>query len=357
MSQCDATALLQSGACFCKVTVDPLKQARLALLCQILQGLNPMQTCDVPTLMQAAKCFCSVTVDPEKMVELQLLANILLASDPAAAVDVPSLMQQAKCFCSVTTSPYEQVKLALLCDIQSAGGGGGGCSYQNFEIAWTPTTALLGEMALFYTNGVLPGITSITFEAAANPYGYDVDTGSVSGSVLASLAWPNLTTLTPNINTPFMVINGQTVLASISLPLLTNCPGRFFVNNNPALPSFSAPSLASVGGNLEMYGNTVMTSVSLPALQTAGVMLIFNNPALASINLSSYVPTNGNTEDYANNALTAAAIDAILTRYVANSAYVSGTINLSGGTTAAPDAAGLALIAILTGRGVTVNHN
>ncbi|CAB4127862.1 hypothetical protein UFOVP98_66, partial [uncultured Caudovirales phage] len=37
--------------------------------------------------------------------------------------------------------------------------------------------------------------------------------------------------------------------------------------------------------------------------------------------------------------------------------YDNMTIDLSGGTNAAPDSAGLASIAILTGRGNTVNHN
>ena len=42
---------------------------------------------------------------------------------------------------------------------------------------------------------------------------------------------------------------------------------------------------------------------------------------------------------------------------VANAGYVSGTIDLSGGTNATPSAGGLADAATLTGRGVTVVHN
>lgn len=76
MANCSVSTLMQGSAGFESVTVSPLKMTRLALLCQILQKLNPVATCDVPTLLQNAKCFCAVTTSTFEQVELQLLCEI-----------------------------------------------------------------------------------------------------------------------------------------------------------------------------------------------------------------------------------------------------------------------------------------
>ena len=80
MATCSASTLLAAGPCFCKVTADSFVLARLTLLCEILQTLDPMASCDVEQLMEDGRCFCPVTMNPAEIVELQLLCEIKAAS-------------------------------------------------------------------------------------------------------------------------------------------------------------------------------------------------------------------------------------------------------------------------------------
>ena len=73
--------------------------------------------------------------------------------------------------------------------------------------------------------------------------------------------------------------------------------------------------------------------------------------------MPALVPINGVSFNVQNCALTAASVNALLARFVANAAYVSGSIDLSGGTSAAPTGQGITDSATLTGRGVTVSTN
>lgn len=76
MATCSASTLLAANPCFCSVAVKPVQLARLTLLCQILQSLDPMASCDVEQLLEDGRCFCPVTMDPAEIAELQLLCEI-----------------------------------------------------------------------------------------------------------------------------------------------------------------------------------------------------------------------------------------------------------------------------------------
>jgi hypothetical protein len=80
MATCNPSELLAAHPCFCGATVNPLKLARLSLLCQILQTLDPMASCNVDDLLERGKCFCPVTVNPADIAELQLLCDIAAAA-------------------------------------------------------------------------------------------------------------------------------------------------------------------------------------------------------------------------------------------------------------------------------------
>ena len=86
-------------------------------------------------------------------------------------------------------------------------------------------------------------------------------------------------------------------------------------------------------------------------------MFIQSNTHLTTVSFPNYVPTNGHADIYTINAFSAATVNAILARYIANAGFVSGSIDISGGTNAAPTGQGITDKATLVTRGVTVTTN
>jgi hypothetical protein len=101
-----------------------------------------------------------------------------------------------------------------------------------------------------------------------------------------------------------------------------------------------------------------ITSLDLSALVTiGGTLYISGCPNLESIDLSSLIPNSEYDYYFTDNALTSACVNAILARFVANAAFIAGTIDLSGGTNAAPTGQGQTDVTTLRARGVTVTVN
>lgn len=153
------------------------------------------------------------------------------------------------------------------------------------------------------------------------------------------------------------------LLASIDLrSLVTTGNQGLNVSANPALTNLMLSKLQTVTGSLNLAGDTALASLNLPALvSAASAFLASLNAAgcssLANVSLPLYEPSNGRNQTFSGCALSQASVDHILARCVASAAYVSGTVNLSGGTSSAPSAAGLVDKATLQGRGVTVLTN
>lgn len=76
MATCSVSEIMAESSPWGAVTHNPLRKARLVLLCQILKALDPATNCDVPELMVEGKCFCAVTMNPLEQVELALLCRI-----------------------------------------------------------------------------------------------------------------------------------------------------------------------------------------------------------------------------------------------------------------------------------------
>lgn len=79
MAICTVQDLLETAKCFSCLTPKQLMEVRLALLCQILQSVDPMASCDVQTLMAAAKCYGCLDLTQLSMIQTQLLCEILHA--------------------------------------------------------------------------------------------------------------------------------------------------------------------------------------------------------------------------------------------------------------------------------------
>lgn len=167
-------------------------------------------------------------------------------------------------------------------------------------------------------------------------------------------------------------------------PNLVNVGGSFSLRGNP-LEILEIAALKTVGGDLRIFDslpNNYLSTAQYQALQSVGGVAYLvdncasiysldapafvtatggvrcsNNAVLANINLPVFLPTNGTDGDFSANALTATAVNHVLARYVASAGYVSGTLNLSGGSSAAPTGQGTTDKATLQSRGVTVNTN
>ena len=148
-------------------------------------------------------------------------------------------------------------------------------------------------------------------------------------------------------------------LTSAEYPSLISVGGYFYAANScPNLTSVSLPALVSTGG-MAILDCPLITEIDLPSYVggSGAYLQIQNNSGLVTINLPVWVPADGDTQNFDNNALSAATVNHILARGVANPAFVSGALELSGGTNAAPTGQGIADKATLQGRGVTVNTN
>lgn len=197
--------------------------------------------------------------------------------------------------------------------------GGGGSS----KIEWEPSSAEFFDLVPLTIGSEMVGITSLTINISTNP-----ELSITSATDLASLSFPNLVSITK---------------------------GGFEITGNTSLSSLNLSALETVYGTLSIAGN-LLTSLDLGSLATA-IVSINDNPNLTDITLTNFVPTNDTENYFSENALSAATVNAILARFVANAAFVTGVIDLSGGTNAAPTGQGLTDVTTLRGRGVTVTIN
>jgi hypothetical protein len=141
------------------------------------------------------------------------------------------------------------------------------------------------------------------------------------------------------------------------IPLLTNLDVDVIEYASDPLAAYSNSVVQTVATYVSFTACPNLTSVSIPNLISTGAITCSGCPVLTSIVLTSFVPADGSIFDFTANALTTATINAFLAVCVANAGYVSGSIDFSGGTNSAPIGAGIADLATLLGRGVTVTTN
>lgn len=206
---------------------------------------------------------------------------------------------------------------------------------------------------------------------------------------LVSVEMTALTTITEAA----LRINSNDVLASINLPLLSELlldgisGGELEIDGNPLLTEILLPSLITIGdeSELDINNNASLVTLDLSSLTTIGadgLLSVTSNTALTTLDVTgllnvaseggiafngcsslvapqfgNFVLTNNHFINCPGCAFDAATVNFILARAVAAASYVAGTINLSGGTSAAPTGQGVADKATLQGRGITVNTN
>lgn len=284
-------------------------------------------SCTPADLAAAAKNFQGLPSEQKQWIDTYLLAVIA-----GGSTDPNTLALAAKCYQCIPPGMIRRVQAYLLCQIAS-GGGGGPCP-QDMQVAWTPTTAKLGEDIGYYIGADIPE-TDLVFSAATSGSGFQLFLGPTT----KTLSFPNLVSIDP-LGVSF---------TGLSVGLATN------------MTSISAPLLSIIGGaGLLIQGLSSITSLSFPSLtHVLSGITIKLNPLLTTISIPSYNVLNTETFDFSGNALTASTVNAILARLVLNPGYVSGVLDLSGGTNAAPTGQGIVDKATLIGRipGVTVTTN
>lgn len=143
----------------------------------------------------------------------------------------------------------------------------------------------------------------------------------------------------------------------ITIPVLSINGGMGF---SGTLSSISFPTL--VAGSVVISGVPTLTVVDLPLLeiavyQMAGALSFGQNSSLTTVNIPSLISIPNNSYfGWFGCAFSQATVDHILVRMVATGA-TNCSLQLNGGTSAAPSSIGLAAISTLQGRGWNIQTN
>lgn len=366
------------------------------------------QSCIAADLLAASKCLCGIPSGKRELVMIYLLQQLAGLGNLTAA----QLLDRAKCLCGLSEHDMKAIEVALLCTATGgvppcppSGGGAGSCasltgdvpptgnitpgfvgqlyirnpgplaqyfystgttsadwtqipSYQDMQVAWTPTNLKLGEKLAISANEDVPGLLTLESTAQYLLSGVDME----NQTTLQTASFPNLIACNGTVYSAFS-FSGSTALISISAPLLQSVHDDFIQTGCAALTTISLPSLQTVGtiGNSSGFNTdqcAALTSLILPSLVTANTATMQCNlcPLLTTVDLSMFVPTNGQQIAFDGCALSVASVNHILARCIANAGYVSGIVDLQDQTPPAPPSGqGIADKATLIGRGVTVN--
>jgi len=79
MASCDIQELIDDGKCYFALNAGEQEVVKLALLCRILQTLDPLATCNIQDLLDDGKCFFGLSSGAQEVTELQLLCDISAA--------------------------------------------------------------------------------------------------------------------------------------------------------------------------------------------------------------------------------------------------------------------------------------
>ena len=189
--------------------------------------------------------------------------------------------------------------------------------------------------------GSIPSLTDLTSLQLLYLY-----SNQLAGSI------PSLTGLTSI--TQLRLYNNQLTGSIPSLTDLTSMT-KFWAYNNQLTGSI--PSLTGLTSitQLLLYNNQLTGSIPSLTDLTSMTHLWVHNNQLTSYTASTISITLTNI-NLSNNALDVASVNQLLID-VDTTGHLNGTLNLSGGTNAAPTGAGLTAVTALQGKGWTVTTN
>lgn len=117
--------------------------------------------------------------------------------------------------------------------------------------------------------------------------------------------------------------------------------------------------ISSLSNNLLMSNCLNLSAIYFPNLvSSGGVLAVESCTSLTSVSLPNFLPANGSSVLFDGCALNETSVDMILARCVASNSFVSGSVDLSGGTNSPPSSVAPGSdYDILVNRGITVNVN
>lgn len=159
---------------------------------------------------------------------------------------------------------------------------------------------------------------------------------------------------------------GATGLTAVNLSALKVVNGTFNYANTPSVTVLSAPVLACASSNINIQSVPALTTISLPGLVAVGGSLnaYSGNGNITTVTLGTIgtLKKFGDELNFSGQKLTQASVDQILASLAsldgtAGTTSWVGEVDVSGGTSATPSAAGLVSKGIIVTRGGTVTHN
>lgn len=231
--------------------------------------------------------------------------------------------------------------------------------------SWTLTANSLTTLSLPALVNI--GSASVTLIASFTPVGTSLATISMPSLVSVNGSFsPTLAALTSLTLTSLQTVVGAfgltaATLTTLSLPALTTVGGGF----SPVCASATTvtlTSLANIAGAVAP-SFAALTTLSFPAIVSASSTWTITAANLVTFSLGATLKSIGGNFTMTGMKLDQASVDGILVSLAAldgtggTTAYSSKTINLSGGTSSAPSATGLAAKVTLQARSCTVTTN
>lgn len=277
-------------------------------------------TCTADNLATLAACFVGLSPAQKEAVKIYLLA-VQAGVDP----DAEELAILAKCLEGLMPTQQAAIQTYLLCQIANGGGPVVDC------ILITTPEANAGDIGITLTlNAVIETVTWNSSQTADGIY-------ILGNSALTSFSAPSFSIITPGVTAAGISFTANPLLTTISFPLWQ------IVNSVPVLITL----------------NAALASLSFPSLTTAisASLSITDNPLLTSFSFPAFVPQDGLTCIMSGNAYDAASVNHVLAIFAAVVGITGCTIDLSGGTMAAPTGQGIIDKGILIAGVNTVTTN
>lgn len=151
-------------------------------------------------------------------------------------------------------------------------------------------------------------------------------------------------------------------LALTQLESISSDAGELIISGCDLMTILRLPVLSAIGnaGTLDFGDCTTLVTLNLGSLTTIGSSVDLVGAGctiLSSPVIGNFVSGNNSSINFFGCALTATVVNHILARCVASPLFTTGTVDLSGGTNAAPTGQGIIDSATLTGRGCTITTN
>jgi hypothetical protein len=223
---------------------------------------------------------------------------------------------------------------------------------------------LIDQTTLFHVSGVgyiaeldvnIDNLESISFPDLQVVGDFEFD----DMTNLTLFNFPKLKSVFGNLD----IYNTSGPLTTLSFPKLVHGVFTEIYENND-FTNIDLPLLSYNADDLEIYENTNLSVLNLDSLHTCeGRLEIYDNPNLTSFSLPSLKVYGDSDVNFSDNGFDEATVDGLLATF-ASLDGTDGTLlwenrdfDISGGTNAAPSAAGMASIVIIEARGNSVDYN